>query len=199
MTTPVVLFDLGNVLVSIHPGAFTRHLGIDPATAYRKYQKRILSIVRKYEGGGGTTEAYLEEMSRLFDGRYEPALIGEAMLKVVGAPIEGMEELVAVIASRYETGLVSNTNELHFNYCLKTLSTLRHFSRFYLSYQLSSLKPSEAYYNAVLSDLQISPSSVVFVDDMEENVVGARKSGMNALQFVSRAQLEEEFRALTIL
>lgn len=199
MKNPVILFDLGNVLVSIHPGAFTRHLGIDPATAYRKYQKRILSIVRKYEGGGGTTEEYLGEMSRLFDGRYDLDLIREAMLKVVGTPIEGMEELVSMIASRYETGLVSNTNELHFNYCRDTFSMLRHFSRFYLSYQLSSLKPAETYYNTVLADLKVLPSSVVFVDDIEENVLGARKSGMNALRFVSRRQLEQDFRSLSVL
>jgi putative hydrolase of the HAD superfamily len=199
MKNPVILFDLGNVLVSIHPGAFTRHLGIDPATAYRKYQKRILSIVRKYEGGGGTTEEYLGEMSRLFDGRYDLDLIREAMLKVVGTPIEGMEELVSMIASKYETGLVSNTNELHFNYCRDTFSMLRHFSRFYLSYQLSSLKPAETYYNTVLADLKVLPSSIVFVDDMEENVFGARKSGMNALRFVSRRQLEQDFRSLSVL
>lgn len=199
MKNPVILFDLGNVLVSIHPGAFTRHLGIDPATAYRKYQKRILGIVRKYEGGGGTTEEYLGEMSRLFDGRYDLDLIREAMLKVVGTPIEGMEELVSMIASKYETGLVSNTNELHFNYCRDTFSMLRHFSRFYLSYQLSSLKPAETYYNTVLADLKVLPSSVVFVDDIEENVLGARKSGMNALRFVSRRQLEQDFRSLSVL
>jgi len=199
MKNLVILFDMGNVLVSIHPGAFTRHLGIDPATAYRKYQTRILSIVRKYEGGGGTTEEYLEEMSRLFDGRFDLDLIREAMLKVVGTPIEGMEELVSLIASKYETGLVSNTNELHFNYCRETFSTLRHFSRFYLSYQLSSLKPTETYYNTVLADLKVPPSSIVFVDDLEENILGARKSGMSALQFVSRRQLERDFRSLNVL
>jgi len=62
----VVLFDLGNVLVNIHPAAFTRHLGIDPATAYRKYQKRILGIVKKYEAGLQTTDEYFNEMSDLF-------------------------------------------------------------------------------------------------------------------------------------
>lgn len=195
----VVLFDMGNVLVSIHPGAFTRQLGIDPAVAYRKYQKRIIDVVRKYEGGQRTTDEYLEEMSALFDGRYERSLLREAMLKVVGAPIEGMEELVMSVAAKYETGLVSNTNELHFNYCRDTFSTIRHFSRFYLSYQLSSLKPSDTYYRAVLTDLQIPPSSVIFVDDLEENVLGARKSGMNGLRFISRDQLEQDFRALSLL
>ncbi len=199
MKNPTVLFDLGNVLVSIHPGAFTRHLGIDPTTAYQKYQKKIMSIVRKYEGGQGTTNEYLEEMSRLFEGRYSVTLIREAMLKVVGGPIEGMEQLVRTVASKYEVGLVSNTNELHFDYCRDMLSTLRHFSRFYLSYQLSALKPSESYYAAVLSDLGAPPSSVMFVDDLEENVLGAQKSGMKAFRFVSASQLEQDFRSIKLL
>jgi len=195
----VVLFDLGNVLVSIHPAAFTRHLGIDPATAYHKYQKRILDIVRKYEGGQRTTDEYLGEMSALFDGRYGQLLLREAMLKVIGTPVGGMEEIVRSIAAKYETGLVSNTNELHFNYCRDTFSTFRSFSRFYLSYKLRSLKPSDTYYGAVLADLQVLPSSVVFIDDLEENVLGARKSGMNGLRFISREQLEQDFRALALL
>lgn len=195
----VVLFDLGNVLVTIHPGAFTRHLGIDPPTAYRKYQKRILSIVKKYEEGLWTTDEYLEEMSSIFNGRYEPSVLREAMLRVIGTPVAGMEGLVQSVASKYETGLVSNTNELHFDYCRETLSTLRHFTRFYLSYKLLSLKPSDKYYEAVLADLQVSPHSVIFVDDLEENVLGAKRNGMNGVLFVSCSQLEQDFKALALL
>lgn len=195
----IVLFDLGNVLVSIHPAAFTRHLGIDPATAYRKYQKPILGIVKKYEGGRQTTAEYLEKMAKLFEGRYETALLREAMLKVIGKPVAGMEEIVRAVAARYETGLVSNTNELHFDYCRETLTTLRHFSKFYLSYRLSSLKPSSSYYEAVLKDLRVPPHSVVFVDDLEENVAGATKSGMNGIQFSSPEQLRRDFNALGLL
>jgi len=195
----VVLFDLGNVLVNIHPAAFTRHLGIDPATAYRKYQKRILGIVKKYEAGLQTTDEYFNEMSDLFSGRYNSSLLREAMLKVIGAPVGGMEELVRLVATRYEIGVVSNTNELHFDYCRETFTTLRHFSKFYLSYKLSLLKPSALYYEAVLADLRVLPQSVFFVDDLEENVVGAKKSGMNGIQFVSPGQLEQDFKALALL
>ncbi len=195
----IVLFDLGNVLVKLRPSAFTRHLGIDPATAYRKYQGRVLDIVKKYEGGGGTTAQYLEEMSALFDGRYEISALREAMLNVIGDPIPGMEEVVKEVASRYETGLVSNTNELHFEYCRENLPALRHFSRFYLSYRMFSLKPSDSYYRGVISDLHVSPDVVVFVDDLEENVLGARKNGMQAIQFTSPEQLKKDFAALALL
>lgn len=195
----IVLFDLGNVLVDIRPGAFTRHLGIDPATAYRKYQKRILDIVKKYEGGEGTTDQYLDEMSALFNGRYEASMLREAMLKVIGDPVAGMEELVGTVAAKYEVGLVSNTNELHFEYCRKNLPTLRHFSRFYLSYKMFSLKPSDSYYQDVLADIRVPPDSVVFVDDLEENVLGAKNRGMNGIRFSSPEQLKRDFAAIALL
>ena len=41
--------------------------------------------------------------------------------------------------------------------------------------------------------------AVFFVDDLEENVVGAKKSGMNGIQFVSPGQLEQDFKALALL
>src|SRR3989304_3784658 len=164
----VVLFDLGNVLVNIHPAAFTRHLGIDPATADRKYQKRILGIVKKYEAGLQTTDEYFNEMSDLFSGRYNSSLLREAMLKVIGAPVGGMEELVRLVATRYEIGVVSNTNELHFDYCRETFTPLRHFSKFYLSYKLSSRKPFAFGEAAAHVRARVSPHGAVFVDDLEE-------------------------------
>jgi len=195
----IVLFDLGNVLVSIHPAAFTRHLGIDATTAYRNYQQPIMKIVRRYEGGQSTTEEYLDAMSKLFEGKYERDVLREAMLRVIGSPVAGMEEVVRSVGAKRATGLVSNTNELHFEYCRGFLPALRHLKRHYLSYVIGSLKPSEEYYRHVLSDLASPPDSVLFIDDLLENVEGARKAGMNAILFSTSERLRAELQALRIL
>jgi len=191
-----VLFDLGNVLVSIHPAAFTRHLGIDPETARTKFKQPIIETVQRYELGLMSTAEYLGELNRLFDNRYSVDLLTEAMLRVIGQPIPGMENLVSSVASTTPVALVSNTNELHFALCKKNLPALRFIHQFFLSYEMKVSKPDPRYYQIVLERLALPPDSVVFIDDLEENVEGAKAAGMNALLFTNPEELKAELEDL---
>ena len=191
-----VLFDLGNVLVSIHPGAFTRHLGIDPETARTRYKEPIIETVRRYELGLMSTAEYLAELSHLFENRYAPEQLREAMLRVIGDPIPGMEKIVSSVASTTPVALVSNTNELHFSLCKKNLPALRFIPQFFLSYAMKASKPDPRYYQIVLERLGVSPDSIVFIDDLEENVEGARTAEMNGILFGGPEELEPELEKL---
>jgi len=200
MSSPtIVLFDLGNVLVSIQPGAFTRHLGIEPSLAHRKYQKRIVSIVRRYEGGIMTTEDYLNEISALFEGRFPKTLLREAMMKVMGEPIPGMEVLLRSVAAKTETALVSNTNELHFRYCQERFEFLSLLRKHFVSYQLGTLKPNPHYYEEVLRAYSLPVSHFVFIDDLAENIQAAEETGMRGIRFTNARDLKEELMALSLL
>ena len=191
-----VLFDLGNVLVSIHPAAFTQHLGIDPDTARSKYKQPIIETVQRYELGLMSTAEYLGELNRLFENRYSRDQLAEAMRQVIGEPIPGMENIVASVASTAMVALVSNTNELHFTFCKENLPALRSIPRFFLSYEMKASKPDPRYYAIVLDRLGISPELLVFIDDLEENVEGARTAGMNGILFRGPEELEPELEKL---
>lgn len=198
-SSTIVLFDLGNVLVSIQPGSFTRALGIDPQVAYRKYQTRIVNIVRRYERGERTTDEYLEDLSALFDGQFERHLLRDAMMEVIGEPKRGMEDLVRRVAAKHQTGLVSNTNELHYEYSKERfpiLSALRHH---FVSYRLGTLKPEEAFYRHVIRVLSCPPAQLVFIDDLVENVEGANASGMHGIRFTDAGDLEKKLHKLRVL
>ncbi len=200
MSVPsVLLFDLGSVLVSIHPGAFTRHLGIDPAVARQKYQKGIMERVRRYEGGVTTTGEYLKELSEIFDHRYSQELLREAMLKVIGEPVAGMEDLLRAVAKRTETGLVSNTNELHYVYCMEHFAFLPLLQKHFLSYQLKALKPDPAYYEKVLRSYGRPPSEFLFIDDLEENVRGAEAAGISGILFAGAEDLKKKLSERSFL
>jgi glucose-1-phosphatase len=195
----VVLFDLGNVLVGIRPAGFTDFLGIERTAARERYKRPIIETVQRYEAGLISTGEYLNKIGRLFDGRYSREELASAMLNVIGEPVPGMEALVGSVASSRRIALVSNTNELHFSYCREHLPALRYFQHFYLSYELRASKPNPLYYKKVLEELKTSPDSVVFVDDMAENVDGAIAAGMKGLLFTTPQHLSTELGALGIL
>jgi putative hydrolase of the HAD superfamily len=59
----------------------------------------------------------------------------------------------------------------------------------YYSCDLGAAKPDAAYFEAVLADLGVEAGDVVFVDDNEENVAGARACGLRAEQWVNTDDL----------
>ncbi len=52
-------------------------------------------------------------------------------------------------------------------------------------------KPALEAYQLAATTLQVEPARVVFVDDRQANVDGARAAGMQGVRFQSAAQLEQ--------
>ncbi len=194
-----MLFDLGNVLVHIHPSAFTRKLGIGDNHANEEYRTGIVSLVRKYESGTMTTAEYLQGLRNLFDSRYSANELRQAMIAVIGEPVTGMESIVRQVGARMPVALVSNTNELHFEYSLQSVPAVGLMSDYFLSYKLQVMKPDPAYYSGVLKKLRAKPEEVIFIDDLPENVEGASMAGMQGVLFTGAKMLSENLHRLGAL
>ena len=57
------------------------------------------------------------------------------------------------------------------------------FDQEFYSCALGYMKPDTNYFRAVLKEIGFSPSEVLFIDDLEANIIGARKVGLNASVF----------------
>ena len=195
-----VLFDLGNVLVRIHPEAFAASLGLQSRQTQSEHHSRVIDLTRRYEWGALSTDEFFAALGELFEGKFLRSRLEDAMASVIGMPIPGMQQLLqAVHSSAATTALVSNTNEFHIRWCLKQFPFLKFPVRRYLSYELQSLKPDPQYYRRVLQDLGLPAAGVLFVDDLPENVQGAQNAGMMGHLFNSAKALSEEFRTLGVL
>lgn len=197
-----VLFDLGNVLVHIHPEAFLQLLGIDTPDNRRYYQSFVNAIVFEYERGETSTEQFLTSLEMLFNARdgeqahhdrrqrIEREEIQRAMLAVIGQPVVGMEELVRRVASNVPVGLLSNTNPLHFDLCMNDLPSLRLIPNHFLSYRLKSLKPNPTIFREVVKILKLAPGDILYIDDMPQNIDGGRNVGLTCHLFDGREGLD---------
>ncbi len=200
MTKPdVVLLDLGNVLVSIHPEAFSQSLGIRDEEARTRYRSAVIDLVRRFEKGLVSSDDYFDHLKDLFGGRFSRDELTQGMLNVIGQPVKGMESVVSRISTKTTLGLVSNTNVLHFEHCRSSFPFINTFSHLFLSYQMKLLKPDPEYYQAVLGHFNISADRMLFIDDLNENIDAAREAGMQALQFTSAESLEQSLASLALL
>ena len=95
--------------------------------------------------------------------------------------------------------ILSNTNPIHFHMIRANYPLLRHFDHCVLSYEVGALKPSAKIFQAAVAHAGCDAGECFFTDDLAMNVEAARKHGMDAVQFQSAAQLEEELKARGLL
>ena len=207
-----VIFDVGNVLVHIEPVAFLRSLSIDTPDNRRYYQSKIIDIVKRYERGDDSTEDFFAHLDTLFNGRdsmlqhnhggedlFSQNKFQQAMLSIVGAPVEGMEEIVRRVGASVPLGLLSNTNPVHFEYCLRTFRVLALIPSHFLSYQLKAFKPEPEIFARVIDQISLPPEEILYIDDLAENVEAARAAGFMGHRFVGVKNIEDLFSGLKLI
>ncbi len=82
----------------------------------------------------------------------------------------------------YTLVLGSNTNDLHAaQFRAQFATTLAMFDRLILSYEIGHIKPSREFYHACAEAAGAHPGDCVFIDDLAENVEGARAAGLRGV------------------
>ena len=80
-------------------------------------------------------------------------------------------------------GLATNQHNYRLKYMRDTMNYHQYFDSLYVSCEIGHTKPSQEYFSYIINTLRCEPSKVLFVDDSEENVVGAESIGINAVKY----------------
>lgn len=198
MTYRAVVFDMGGVLVELGP--LTEILGDDPLTPEDFWSRWLRSpAVRDFERGRCTPEEFgdriVVELGLSFDG---PEMIRRFAQWPKGL-FSGAEALVDELPDHLEVGVLSNTNALHWNGQKQHVEVQALFSRTYLSYLLDMVKPDQGIFEHIIADLGCAPEEVIYFDDNQINVDGARTAGLVAAVATSPEGCREELVALGVL
>lgn len=101
--------------------------------------------------------------------------------------IDLVEPMLALVdrvrAAGALTAMGTNQNPVRGRYMLDHLPYAEHFDALFHSWQIGRVKPDPAFFTHIVDALGIEPRQAVFVDDMAENVAGARRAGLWAVQF----------------
>lgn len=90
------------------------------------------------------------------------------------------------------TGILSNMGEDTLRAMRTDFAWLDQFSPRIWSCELGIVKPELAIYREVLRQLNLEPSTVLFIDNIQENIAGAVTAGMRAVLFQDVEQLAGE-------
>ena len=198
-----ILFDLGNVLVRFDwdialrrlsrylPPELLRLLAEDKEAFKRLFHEPATSLeIGKID---------FDRFHRIMSDRLG-VNIGKADFYRIWCDIFELDEDMAALgmslSKRYDTWLVSNTSQAHYEWIIEKFPGVLFYKDAALSFEFGVMKPSEKYYSQLIDKFCIDPGRSVFIDDLEENVDGAIRAGMAGIVFQGRRKLVVELEIL---
>ena len=136
--------------------------------------------VRRFESGRADADAFAREIVAEFGLSIEPA---EFLREFRGWPrgvFPAARELVDGLRGRVEVGCLSNSNALHWPRFLGEMGLEDAFDHHFSSHELGALKPDREIFDVVARRLGRAPGKILFLDDNQLNVDGAREAGFHA-------------------
>lgn len=173
-----VLFDMGGVLVELGP--LDELLG--STMDGEEFWPRWLASpsVRGLESGRCSVEDFADGLVTELDLTIDANEVIERFVAFPRGLYPGAVEVVASVPPGVATGVLSNTNPLHWDHQVDA-STIRNLCQYaFLSYRLGAVKPDRAIYDLVATELDMEPGRILFIDDNQINVDGARAAGWRA-------------------
>jgi FMN phosphatase YigB (HAD superfamily) len=196
---PIVIFDLGGVLVSVD----------------------FMRACRRFEAAGGLPAAVIreaiasgEDKTGFDTGRLGPKEFAARFCASTGlrlpyadfaeiwcdifAEQREVTDLLDEIAEKADLMLLSNTDPLHFGYIGSHYGFLQKFGQLVLSYEVGHAKPARPIYERALASCAAGTRAIYF-DDVAEFVSAARACGLPAQQFVGAEKLRRDLARFGVL
>ena len=192
-----IVFDLGGVLIDLSfencVRAFVDVLGFE-----RIYELLDLShqkgIYGDMEAGLVTADEFRAEVLR----GSRPGAVPADVDRCMAALLTGMDpkkvELLERLAEKYAIYGLTNNNEIsvarmHEIYEENGLDWQRVFRKEFISCRMKLMKPSREIFDAAAAEIGFPPEEILFVDDSQKNVDGARAAGWQAVLYVQGTDL----------
>ena len=182
-----LVIDLGGVLINLRR---RRCMEAFESLGMQHVRERIIngsipkSLLDRLEVGSITVGEFRDEVRALAGLPFTDEQIDTAWVKMLGDIPETKLELLLDLRQRYNTFLLSNTNEIHWrwsestHFTYKGLTAADFFHKIYLSYELHMLKPDPGIFEYVLRDAGIKAEETLLIDDAAVNCQVAETLGI---------------------
>ncbi|MDG2220762.1 MAG: HAD family phosphatase [Rubripirellula sp.] len=193
MRIEFVYFDLGNVLLSFDPDLACRNLA-ELLLVSGDEAKQVVyesGLQHRFESGQVSGDQFAREVCRLLARKPVPdAAVFDAVSDMF-EPIPAMRDVLDQVRQTGRgVGLLSNTCQAHWEWIVRQSYpvTAFDFDATILSFEAGSMKPDSLIYEVAERAAAVTAEQILFLDDREENVHGARLRGWQAEQCLGGEQ-----------
>lgn len=197
-----IIFDLGGVLINLNRLRCMRNfrnLGFSRVgNLIGPFQQE--GIFMQLEKGIITAEEFRNRVRLETDQPLTDEQIDTAWNSFLGNAPGYKLDLLLKLRSKYNIYLLSNTNEIHWNWCLEHVFSYKghtindFFDRVFLSFEMQKTKPGLRIFQTVLNETGILPEETFFIDDSRANCETAEAFGISTYTPRSRENWSHLFK-----
>ena len=185
-----IIFDLGGVIINldIHKTIFefNKLAEIPFESIYTQINQN--TVFDLFDKGLISESDFFEELKKIINThKTNQELITAWNAMLLDFPLERLS-LLETLKSKYRLFLLSNTNETHIKAfesdLFKTSGSENlepYFEKVYYSCRMGMRKPDQIIFDHVLNENKLIPEETLFIDDTQQHVDGALKSGIYGL------------------
>ncbi len=183
-----IYFDLGNVLISFdHSRAWQQIAGLTGIPPELVEQMLLNSgLQTQYEKG----EISTVEFHRYFCQKAQVSISVESLCFAASNIFDPLDDSIQLLQTLSEAGhrlgLLSNTCDCHWQFLRDDVRfNFLHsgFEQTVLSFVAGCMKPDADIYRIAARQANCDPESILFIDDLEENVRAAQSCGFDGVHF----------------
>ena len=177
--TPIVVFDLGKVLVDFDYSIAARKVAARSTQRIENLDHFLSSspLLVQFETGLINQQQFYTEVKK------QTGFTGEAdefagYFADIFAPMDSMVELHAELRrQKIPTYIFSNTNELAIGHIRRSYPFFSQFDGYILSYEIGAMKPHAKIYESLETMSGRKGADIFYIDDRRENVEAAAARG----------------------
>jgi len=180
-----ILFDLGNVLIDIDfyrcARLWSDRSGVPAETLVARF--RIDDAYRDFECGRIDAPDYYEDLRRQLGIDLPDDIMRAGWNTIILGEKPGIRDCLDRLRHRYPLYVLTNTNPEHeVVWADKHRELLFYFEAVFVSSRMGCRKPDAEIFRRAARSMGVPCSRILFFDDAEENVLGARQCGMQAIR-----------------
>jgi 2-haloacid dehalogenase len=191
---PVIVFDLGGVLIDWNPRHLYRKLFDDEAKMEWFLAEVCHAAWNEEQDRGRAFAAAIEEAAaRHPDHRLLIAAYFERWDEMLAGPIEGSVRVLEELKDAgCELHALTNWSAETFPFARDRFAFLEWFEGILVSADVGLIKPDPAIFRLLLERIGREPAECVYIDDNARNVAAAAALGLDAIAFQGADQLHDD-------
>jgi len=192
-----IYFDLGNVLVSFDHSIAFQHIARLTGISPERIEQILFhsGLQTQYEKGEISTREFHQYFCKQAQVNISLGDLCFAASNIF-EPLDDSIELLQILKrSGHRLGLLSNTCDCHWQFCRDdTRFKFLHssFEQTVLSFTEGCVKPGTDIYRIAANRAGCDPGSILFIDDMQENVKAAQSYGFDGIRFQGTTEVLNE-------
>ena len=192
-----LLFDLGGVVIEIDFDRVFSHWALSSNQSLEIIKSRFAfdSNYERHERGKIDASEYFASLRKSMEINITDEEFTAGWNSLYVGEMPGVSTLLSKVAEKLSIYAFTNSNFTHqLVWSKKFKKVLSIFREVFVSSEIGKRKPEPAAFHTMSCEIGVQPENILFFDDSLENIVGAKKVGMQTVHVKSPKDIEIGFK-----